>query len=202
LLKLAEAHDLTIIEDDIFADFEIEPTTRLAALDGLNRVIHIGSFSKTLSASLRCGFISANASVIEPLLDLNLAIHLGGGPGSADIVHRVLTNGFYRRHTSALRTRLGAGMGTTIRKIHRAGLTPWIEPRGGIFLWARLPDGLKAADVAKFALADGMVLAPGDAFSLSKTASPYLRFNVAQCSDPRVFPILAKAMDKAANIPR
>ena len=51
LLSAASAHDLTIIEDDIFADFEPEPSSRLAVLDGLNRVIRIGSFSKTLSAS-------------------------------------------------------------------------------------------------------------------------------------------------------
>jgi len=49
---------LTIVEDDIFADFEETPSPRLAALDGLSNVIHIGSFSKTLSASIRCGFIA------------------------------------------------------------------------------------------------------------------------------------------------
>ena len=59
LLNAAAAHDLTIVEDDIFADFEPEPSPRLAALDGLARVIRIGSFSKTLSASIRCGYIAA-----------------------------------------------------------------------------------------------------------------------------------------------
>jgi DNA-binding transcriptional MocR family regulator len=200
LLKLAEEHDLTIIEDDIFADFEMEPTSRLAALDGLNRVIHIGSFSKTLSASLRCGFIAARPELIELLIDLKLAIQFGGGPASADVVHRVLTNGVYRRHTTALRARLGTAMGTTMRKLRNVGLTPWIEPRGGIFIWASLPDGIQAADVARTALAEGMVLAPGDAFSLSKTASNFLRFNVAQCSDPRMFSILSKAMEEAGRM--
>ena len=52
LLKLADASGLVIIEDDIFSDFENVPAPRLAAYDGLERVIHIGSFSKTLSA---CG---------------------------------------------------------------------------------------------------------------------------------------------------
>ena len=46
LLKLAEQAGLTIIEDDIFADFEQEPAPRLAAFDGLERVVQIGSFSK------------------------------------------------------------------------------------------------------------------------------------------------------------
>ena len=53
LLKLADQHGLTIVEDDIFADFEHSPAPRLAAFDGLERVVHIGSFSKTLSASQR-----------------------------------------------------------------------------------------------------------------------------------------------------
>jgi DNA-binding transcriptional MocR family regulator len=199
LLSLAEAHDITIIEDDIFADFEMEPATRLAALDGLDRVIHVGSFSKTLSANLRTGFIAARGELIEPLLDLKLAIQFGGGPASADIIHRVLTNGTYRRHTAALRSRLGTAMGSTLRKLQRAGLRPWIEPQGGTFVWARLPDGLRAAEVAKFALMEGMVLAPGDAFSLSKTSSSFLRFNVAQCADPKIIPILSNAMRRAGK---
>jgi DNA-binding transcriptional MocR family regulator len=199
LLKLAEAHGLTIIEDDIFADFEVEPAARLAALDGLQRVIHIGSFSKTLSASLRCGFIAARPALLEPLIDLKLAIQFGGGPAGADIVHRVLTNGQYRRHTAALRTRLGAAMGATIGRVKAAGLTPWLEPRGGVFLWASLPDGLRAADVARLALAEGVVLAPGEAFSLTKSANGFLRFNAAQCGDPKIFSVLAKAMERAAR---
>jgi DNA-binding transcriptional MocR family regulator len=59
LLNAAAAADLIIVEDDIFADFEPEPSPRLAALDGLTRVIRIGSFSKTLSASIQ----SARAAI-------------------------------------------------------------------------------------------------------------------------------------------
>ena len=68
LLVAAAAHDLVIVEDDIFADFEPEPSPRLAALDGLARVIRIGSFSKTLSASIRCGYIAARPDWIEGLI--------------------------------------------------------------------------------------------------------------------------------------
>src|SRR4029079_18040120 len=46
ILTTAAAHDLTIVEDEIFAHFEPEPSARIAALDGLSRVIRIGSFSK------------------------------------------------------------------------------------------------------------------------------------------------------------
>lgn len=79
VLQLAQAAGLYIIEDDIFADFEVTPAPRLAALDGLSKVFYIGSFSKTLSASMRCGYIAAPREWVEPLLDLKIATGFGSG---------------------------------------------------------------------------------------------------------------------------
>ncbi|WP_373322924.1 aminotransferase class I/II-fold pyridoxal phosphate-dependent enzyme, partial [Komagataeibacter xylinus] len=60
------------IEDDIFTDFEPMPSPRLAVMDGLEHVIRIGSFSKTLSASVRCGYIAARKDLIDGLIDLQV----------------------------------------------------------------------------------------------------------------------------------
>ncbi len=57
---------------------------------------------------------------------------------------------------------------------------------------------MNAADVARRALADGAILAPGNVFSPSQAMTGFLRFNVAQCADNRVFGILEKAMRQAA----
>ena len=197
LLKLAEAHDIVVVEDDIFADFEGEPAPRLAAFDGLDRVIHVGSFSKTLSAAVRCGFVAARADWIEGIADLKLATLMGNGSLAAQLVHRMLVDGGYRRHLDGLRAGLARAMGETARRLEAAGLRLWTEPRGGMFLWAALPDGLDSAEVARRALGRGVVLAPGNVFSPSGTAGSYLRFNAAQCADPRVFEALARAMEEA-----
>ncbi len=106
VLKLAEQAGLTIIEDDIFADFEATLAARLAAFDGLNRVVHIGSFSKTLSASVRCGFIATPRAWLEGLVDLKIATAFGGCRLSSELVLSLLKNGSYRKHTDALRARL------------------------------------------------------------------------------------------------
>lgn len=196
LLKLVEAHDLTVIEDDIFADFEPEPVQpRLAAFDGLNRVVQVGSFSKTLSASVRCGFIAARPDWIEALSDLKLATSVGDGNLSARLTHGLLTDGSYRRHVDGIRTKLARAMGETSRRLRAAGLRLWTEPRGGLFLWAELPEGLDSAEVARRAMADDVVLAPGNVFSVGQGAGRYLRFNVAQCAHPRVFEVLRRAME-------
>ncbi|WP_376740397.1 aminotransferase-like domain-containing protein [Mesorhizobium caraganae] len=194
LLKLADQSDLTIIEDDIFADFEHSPAPRLAAFDGLSRVVHIGSFSKTLSASVRCGFIAAPREWIEQLTDLKIATTFGGGRLAAELVLALLRDGSYRKHMDLLRARLSRAMSETGARLKTIGITPWIDQPAGLFLWCSLPDGVDAADIARRALADNIVLAPGNAFSLSGTASRFLRFNVAQCADERIFRVLETAM--------
>lgn len=195
LLNAAAAHDLTIVEDDIFADFEPEPSPRLAALDGLSRVIRIGSFSKTLSASFRCGYIAARADCIEALVDLQVATSFGGpSPIAAELVFGVLSDGSYRKHLDALRRRLSKARREAEVKLAALGIRPWIMPRGGFHLWCCLPDGPGAADVARAALCENMVLAPGNVFSVSQSASEFMRFNVAQMVDPGVFAVLTQAL--------
>ena len=194
VLKLAEQFGLTIIEDDIFADFEHTFAPRLAAFDGLERVIHIGSFSKTLSASARCGFIAARPDWIEGLIDLKIATSFGGGRLAAELVLNVLRDGSYRKHIEGLRLRLSRAMGEVNTRLKSLGIEPWLEPQAGMFLWSQLPDGIDAADVAREALAENIVLAPGNAFSLSQSATGFLRFNVSQSQDGRVFEVLRKAI--------
>src|SRR6185503_7298570 len=107
ILNAAVAHNLTIVEDDIFGDFEPELSPRLAVLDGLSCVVRIGSFSKTLSASIRCGYIAARADWIEALVDLQVATNFGGpSPVAVELVLGALKDGSYRKHLEALRRRL------------------------------------------------------------------------------------------------
>ncbi len=199
VLKLADQAGLTIVEDDIFADFEVTPAPRLAAFDGLERVIQIGSFSKTLSASVRCGFIAARPDWIDGLIDLKIATSFGGAGLSAALVQTLLMDGSYRKHIEALQQRLSRARSETIVRLKAIGIVPWIEPQAGMLLWCKLPDGLDAATIARQALTENIVLAPGNAFSLSQTAGGFMRFNVAQSTDPRIFTTLQAAMKTAGR---
>ena len=85
-------------------------------------------------------------------------------------------------------------MAETSTRLKAIGITPWIDQPAGLFLWCSLPEGLDAADMARRALSANVVLAPGNAFSLSQTAGRFLRFNVAQSDDERIFAALEAAM--------
>ena len=192
VLNLAAAHDMVVIEDDIFAEFEPEPSVRLAALDGLDRVIRIGSFSKTLSASVRCGYIAARPEWIDALIDLQVATNFGGAsPVAAELVYTALSDGSFRKHMEALRSRLARHRYDAAEKLSAIGTTPWLMPRGGFYLWCRLPEGIDAADVARTALSDNVIVAPGNVFSISQAMTGYMRFNVSQMDAPKVLRRLA-----------
>lgn len=198
ILTVAAANDLTVVEDDIFGDFEPDPSPRLAALDGLRGVIRIGSFSKTLSASIRCGFIAARPDWIETLIDLQVATNFGGpSPIAAELIASTLGDGSYRKHLDRLRVRLSKARREVAAKLGALSIEPWIMPRGGFYLWCRLPAGCDAVEMARAALTEDVVLAPGNVFSVSQSAPDFMRFNVGQMTGPLVFGVLARAIDRA-----
>jgi len=199
VLKLAEQFGLTIVEDDIFADFEHTPAPRLAAFDGLDRVIHIGSFSKTLSASVRCGFIATKRDWIEGLTDLKIATSFGGPSLASELVYQALSDASYRKHLDTIRGRLAGARVEVSGRLKAIGIVPWIEPQAGMFLWCRLPVGLDSADVARAALKNNIVLAPGNVFSPSQSATCSMRFNVSQSLDGRIYDVLKQIFADMRN---
>lgn len=198
VLSMAAAHDMIIVEDNIFADFEPDLSPRFAALDGLNRVIRIGSFSKTLSASLRCGYIAARRDWVEALVDLQVATNFGGpSPIAAEVIFSVLSDGSYRKHMIALQRRLAQARHETTDQLGHLGIHPWLMPRGGFYLWCTLPNDGNSADLARAALQENIVLAPGNVFSPSQSKGNFMRFNVSQMTDPQIIEGLARAMSAA-----
>lgn len=198
VLSLAETYDLQIVEDAIFSEFEPDLSPRLASLDGLNRVLTIGSFSKTLSASLRCGYIAARPDWIASLTELQVAISFGGpSPMVTELLHSALTDGSYRKHMEALRDKLDRVRARSIEELNTLDIRPFVKPRGGFYLWCELPNGQDAAAMARKALKKGVVLAPGNVFSPTQSKNSFLRFNVSQMAGKTLSQVLRDLMSDA-----
>lgn len=200
VLKLVEQSNLIVIEDDIFADLELHTAPRLAAMDGLSRVIYIGSFSKTLSGSVRTGYIASKTEWIEDLADIKIATNFGGNNLSAEILHAALTDGNYRKYLDELKIRLAKAMHVTIKQLNQLSIKPWLKPQAGLFLWCELPTHLDSARIAQKCLEYDVILAPGNSFSQSKNFKNFIRFNVAQCLDPKVFEVLSLAIQHEVDL--
>lgn len=191
ILQLAEKFGLYIVEDDIYGDFHRGNVPRLAALDQLNRVIYVSSYSKTISASLRVGFIACSAELAARLLDLKLLSGLTTSEINQRVMHQILVEGRYRKHIERVRSRLEEQRGRVIQQLEACGLTLFTEPAGGMFVWAQLPDGENAAEVATRVSHKQIMLAPGNLFRPYQEPSAWMRFNVAHCEDARIFDCLA-----------
>lgn len=193
VLKLAEAHDMLIVEDDIFSDFEHTAAPRYAAFDGLDRVIRIGSFSKTATSAVRCGHIALRRDWIEPLADLRIVTAYLGNPLGAELLTSILTDGSYRHHMDMVRGRLARVMARVSRRVSALGLEPWTVPECGMMLWVRLPGGRDAVDLARAAFDEQIILAPGAVFSPTGGWRDYLRLNITQVEDERFYAFLQRA---------
>ncbi|PKG47360.1 aminotransferase-like domain-containing protein [Halomonas sp. MES3-P3E] len=185
VLQLAEQHDFQIIEDDIYADFQHAPTTRLAALDGLNRVFYLGSFSKSLSSSLRVGFIASPPSLVQRLVDIKMLTSISASRFAEQVVTTMLQNGSYRKLTERLRTKLANQMALALGILKKANWEVYTEPTGGMFVWAKPPTAITPEALSELADRCEVMLSPGHLFFADHQPTPWLRLNVAYMQDPR-----------------
>jgi DNA-binding transcriptional MocR family regulator len=196
LLQLAEKYGFYLVEDDIYGDFHPHTAVRLAALDQLNRVIYVSSYSKTISASLRVGFIACQAELAQRLLDLKLLTGLTSSEINQRVIYQILVEGRYRKHMEKVRNRLAVKSAQVIETLERAGLTIYTEPAGGMFVWASLGEGKQAAEMASLAARQNVMLAPGNLFRPYQEPSSWLRFNVAHCEQDKIFALLKTVLAK------
>lgn len=190
ILQLADKYGLHIVEDDIYGDFHPQHATRLAALDQLNRVIYVSSYSKTISAGMRVGFLACSSEMAMRLLDMKLLTGLTTSEINQRVMYQILVEGRYRKHMEKVRTRLAEKRAQVTRQLEACGLTTFTDPAGGMFLWAKLQHQENAAKIASMASAMNMMLAPGNLFRPYQEPSSWLRFNVAHCEDERLFTLL------------
>ena len=199
LLQIAERRDLTIIEDDIFSDLQVKPTARLAGLDQLSRVVYVRSFSKTLSGSLRVGFIAASARQAQEFADIKMLTSITSSQFAERLVYMMLVDGHYRKYLARLHERLGEARIEVARGFERIGLETFIEPAEGMFVWARLPEIEDLLALAQSARADQILLAPGTVFRPHLERSPWMRFNVAVCQEREALSALERLRAKHAT---
>ncbi|MDN0083645.1 PLP-dependent aminotransferase family protein [Crenobacter sp. SG2305] len=194
LLQLAERHDFLVVEDDIYA--ELDPSSRrsLASMDQLSRVVYVNSFSKTICASLRVGYIAGHPDLIGDLTQFKMMTGLTSCELTERATYQILTEGRHRKHLKMLRERLHVAQQATRQRLAEAGLELFSPHASeGMFVWARRPGHDDSAALSYEALNAGIFLAPGHLFYSDNGPSPWLRFNVGYCDDARLYDFLTRA---------
>ena len=172
VLRLAAAHGVPIFEDDCYADliWSGERPPALYAMSEHGGVIHIGSFSKSIAPALRVGYIVAPWDIMSRMLPLKT----DGGSGALEqmVLAEYCTSNF-AKHVPVLRRGLRAKLETLMESLkeHFGAAAQFEDPKGGIFLWVTLPDGVDTAKLYPLALAAGVAINPGPEWSVDKVGS-------------------------------
>lgn len=194
MLRLSQEYGVPIFEDECYADliWEGEWPQAIRALDTSNHVIHIGSFSKSLSPAMRLGYILAPWSVMSRLV----ACKNDSGTGA---LGQLIVADFFQNHYEAHMDRLKASLrqkAETLMAALRTHFGAAIEfkvPRGGIFLWVKFPEGVDTMKVAGPALKEGIAFNPGSEWATDPAAARnYLRLCFALPTDALITEGVAK----------
>ena len=169
MLRLSAAHGVPIFEDDCYSDliWSGQRPPALYAMSERGGVIHIGSFSKSIAPALRVGYIVAPWDVMSR----TLALKTDGGSGALEqMVLAEYCTAHFTRHVPALRRSLRAKLKTLMESLneHFGTAAEFDDPKGGIFLWVKLPDEVDTAKLYQPALAAGVAINPGPEWSVNK----------------------------------
>ena len=166
VVKAAEL-GLPLIEDNPYGDlwFDTPPPAPLTARNP-DGCIYMGSFSKVLAPGLRMGFVVAPKIMYPKLLQAKQAADLHSPGFNQRMITEVMKDGFLDRHIPTIRALYKGqrdAMLAALAKDMPADVT-WNSPDGGMFLWARLPEGMNAQDLLPKAVDKGVAFVPGAAF--------------------------------------
>ena len=169
LIKLSQQFGVPIFEDDCYADlvWDGKRPPAIYAMSGHGGVIHIGSFSKSIAPALRVGFIVAPWEVMSRML----ALKTDAGSGALEqMVLAEYCAPHFATHVPKLTKGLRAKLDTLMEALNEQFGTAaeFEDPKGGIFLWVKLPDNVDTLKLYQSALAAGVAINPGPEWSTDK----------------------------------
>ena len=182
----AAAVGLPLIEDNPYGDlwFDQPPPLPLSARHP-EGCVYLGSFSKVLAPGLRLGFLVAPQALYPKLLQAKQAADLHSPSFNQRMVAEVMKDGFLDRHVPTIRALYKSQRNAMLAALERemAGLDlQWNTPAGGMFLWARLPEGVDAVELLPRAVDKGVAFVPGSAFFADHADSRTVRLSFVTAS--------------------
>ncbi len=162
MLRISQEFGVPIFEDECYADliFEGEWEHAIRSLDDTNHVLHIGSFSKSLAPGVRLGYIVAPQDVINQIVSSKIDV-------GTNMVTPMMIAGFlednYEEHIETVRDMLHRKKDVLVASMreHFGPTVEFYEPRGGMVMWFKFPEGVDTMEPLEAAKERGLIYNPG-----------------------------------------
>jgi len=188
LARLATALELTVIEDEAYAElwYELPPPPPITSFAADSSLIRLGSFAKVLAPGLRLGWMQAPTTVIQRCTQSGM-LDSGGGVNhfTAHVVLALLQAGDFEPHLLRVRNALRARRDALLEALARmmpSGVT-WRPPLGGFFVWLRTPPTIDTTTLLACAEAAGVSYIPGERFYAGNGGRHELRLAFSMLSE-------------------
>ncbi len=160
----------------------------MRADDAAGRVIYLSTFSKTLAPGFRVGWMVAPATLIDRFDTAKQSADLTSGILDQRIVHEAVRRGLVEQLAPRLRTLYRRKRDTMERSIREelGDRLTWAPPKGGFFVWARLPTGYVDTDVLDQALEHRLVFVIGSAFYVDGSGHDSVRLTFSAPPEDRI----------------
>lgn len=181
LLEVASKYDLLVIEDDPYSFFVFDdvPFTPLKTLDSEGRVIYLGTFSKILAPGLRLGYMVADRQITRMVELAKQMVDLHSSTLSQYIALYALKEGVVEKTIQKARVVYREKRDIMIESLEKymPEGSYWFKPKGGLFAFIYLPDGIDTTDMLPMAIERGVAYVPGRNFFSDGSGVNAMRIN-------------------------
>ncbi|NCC87302.1 MAG: PLP-dependent aminotransferase family protein [Clostridia bacterium] len=188
LYELARKYDKIILEDNPYGDLRVagEHIPSIKSMDEDGRVIYAGSFSKLFSPGIRVGYAIAPNELLAKMIVGKQTSDVHTPVFCQMLVYEWLENYDIDEHIKKMQDiyRKKINLMCDMIDAELSDFVTYVRPQGGLFLWAKLPDGVDVTEFSKKAVMNKVAVVPGTAFMTSEDVpTQYIRLNFSTPSD-------------------
>lgn len=189
-MDIVNKYDVVVLEDDPYGEirYDIEKLPSLKSMDTQGKVVFLGSFSKIFMPGLRLGWIVANPEIIDKFVKFKQAVDLGTstfGQRQAAYFLKMFDMEAHIAKITALYAKRRDLMYQSMEKYFPEGVT-FTYPKGGLFTWVTLPEGMDAKELMPKCLAKDVAYVPGGIFYPNGGNANHFRLNYSNMPEDRI----------------
>lgn len=189
-MDIVNKYDVVVLEDDPYGEirYDIEKLPSLKSMDTQGKVVFLGSFSKIFMPGLRLGWIVVNPEIIDKFVKFKQAVDLGTstfGQRQAAYFLKMFDMEAHIAKITALYAKRRDLMYQSMEKYFPEGVT-FTYPKGGLFTWVTLPEGMDAKELMPKCLAKDVAYVPGGIFYPNGGNANHFRLNYSNMPEDRI----------------
>ncbi|ALS24067.1 PLP-dependent aminotransferase family protein [Paenibacillus naphthalenovorans] len=184
-LNLCKSNSVLILEDDPYGELRFNDTETFPSIysldDGPNggAVVYTSTFSKIVAPALRTGWVVGDKNVILHMTRAKQAADLHSSTMDQQALHELFQQFDLYSHIDLIRTQYESRMREMVRLLQAKNWegVRWNEPKGGMFIWVEMPQGIDTQELFKLAVEEGVAFVPGISFFADEPQRNSMRLN-------------------------